>query len=90
MARVTINSCRADMASGPNAPGRTLQGALGIPTGTVTYSLWTNNTCTTAATSPTFPGGGNTATVTITANGTIPNSPTLLFDTPGNFWWQAH
>ena len=67
-----------------------LTGALGTPTGTVTYSLWANNTCTTAATNPTFPGGGNTATVTIAADGTITNSPTLLFDTPGNFWWQAH
>jgi hypothetical protein len=25
MARVTINSCRADRASGPDAPGRTLR-----------------------------------------------------------------
>ena len=67
----------------------TISGALGTPTGTVTYSLWTNNTCTTAATSPTFPGGGNTAAVTIAADGTIPPSPTLTFDTPGSFWWQA-
>jgi hypothetical protein len=67
----------------------TLTGALGTPTGTVTYSLWTNNTCTAAATSPTFPGGGNTATVTIAADGTIPHSPTLTFDTAGSFWWQA-
>jgi hypothetical protein len=67
----------------------TLSGALGTPTGTVTYSLWTNATCTTAATAPTFPGGGNTATVTIAADGTIPPSPTLTFTTPGTFWWQA-
>jgi hypothetical protein len=67
----------------------TISGALGTPTGTVTYSLWTNNTCTTAATAPTFSGGGNTATVTIAANGTIPPSPTLTFNSPGTFWWQA-
>ncbi len=67
----------------------TLSGALGTPTGSVTYSLWTNNTCTAAATSPTFPADGNSATVTIAANGTIPPSPTLTFDTPGTFWWQA-
>jgi hypothetical protein len=67
----------------------TISGALGTPTGTVTYSLWTNNTCTAAATSPTFPGDGNSATVTIAADGTIPPSPTLTFDTPGTFWWQA-
>ena len=67
----------------------TISGALGIPTGTVTYSLWTNNTCTVAATAPTFPGGGNTATVTIAADGTVPPSPTLTFSSPGSFWWQA-
>jgi hypothetical protein len=66
----------------------TLTGTLGTPTGTVTYSLWTDSACKTAATAPTFSGGGNTATVTI-VNGVIPPSPTLTFDTPGNFWWQA-
>jgi hypothetical protein len=67
----------------------TLTGALGTPTGTVTYSLWTNNTCTVASTDPTFAGGTNTATVTLAADGSIPPSPTLTFDKPGNFWWQA-
>jgi hypothetical protein len=66
-----------------------LAGTLGTPTGTVTYSLWTDNKCTVAATAPNFPGDGNTATVTLNANGTVPNSPALTFDTPGNFWWQA-
>lgn len=67
----------------------TISGALGTPTGTVTYSLWADDDCTVAATAPTFPGGGNTAEVTIAADGTIPPSPTLTFDMPGNFWWQA-
>ena len=67
----------------------TISGALGTPIGTVTYSLWTNNTCTTPATSPTFPGGVNTATVTIAADGTIPPSPILTFGSPGSFWWKA-
>jgi hypothetical protein len=67
----------------------TVTGGVGTLTGTVTYSLWTNDTCTTAATSPTFPGGGNTATVTLNPDGSVPPSPTLTFDLPGNFWWQA-
>jgi hypothetical protein len=66
-----------------------LTGTLGTATGTVTYSLWTDSNCSVAATSPNFPGDGNTATVTLNPDGTVPNSPALTFDTPGNFWWQA-
>jgi len=66
-----------------------ISGAIGTPTGTVTYSLWTNDTCTMAATSPSFPSGGNTATVQIGPDGTIPPSPTLTFATPGTFYWRA-
>jgi hypothetical protein len=39
-----------------------ITGALGTPTGSVTYSLWTDSQCSVVAASPTFPGGGNTAT----------------------------
>lgn len=55
------------------------------PGGTITYSLWTNNTCTTASTNPTFTGGTNSATVAVGQP-----SPTLTFSTVGNYWWKAH
>jgi hypothetical protein len=63
----------------------TLTGGVADPTGTITYSLWRNNTCTTASTDPTFTGGVNTATVTVGSP-----SPTLVFNNVGNYWWKAH
>lgn len=68
----------------------TITGGLGTATGTVTYSLWTDNTCTTPSTDPTFTGGGATATVTINSNGTVPASPTLSFTAYDDYWWRAH
>lgn len=59
-------------------------GGAADPTGTVTYSLWTDNACTVASADPTFSGGGNTATVTIGQP-----SPTLTFATADEYWWQA-
>lgn len=56
--------------------------------GTVTYALYTDNTCTTASTSPAF-SPASSATVTIAANGTVPPSPTLTFSTAGTYYWQA-
>ena len=67
----------------------TITGGLGTLTGTVTYSLWTDNTCETPSTDPTFTGGGNTATVTLNADGSVPNSPDLVFTTADEYWWQA-
>jgi hypothetical protein len=72
----------------------TLSGALGTPTGTVTYSLWTDSACSVAATSPLFTntGGGTSNTsdaLSLNANGTLPNSPVLTFSSPGNYYWQA-
>jgi hypothetical protein len=64
----------------------TLSGGAPDPTGTITYSLWTNNTCTTASTDPTFSNGTNTSDpVTV---GTA--SPSLLFTAAGDYWWTAH
>ncbi|HET7691325.1 MAG TPA: hypothetical protein VFK41_13155 [Nocardioidaceae bacterium] len=72
----------------------TLSGTSGTPSGTVTYSLWTNATCTTPATSPLFSptaaaGHKHEATVTLTSAGAVPESPTLTFDTAGSYWFKA-
>ena len=48
--------------------------------GTVTYSYYTNNTCSTGKVSP--------AAVTVTA-GAVPNSATMTFNTAGTYYWQA-
>ncbi|HEY8686587.1 MAG TPA: hypothetical protein VIO57_13365, partial [Chloroflexota bacterium] len=57
-----------------------LAGALGTPTGTVTYTVYTNNLCTLGA----VDGG----TVTLT-NGSVPDSNPITFNTSGTFYWQA-
>ena len=49
--------------------------------GTVTYSYYTNNTCTT--------GQVNLAAVTVSTAGVVPNSATVTFNTPGLYYWQA-
>ncbi|MDU0314465.1 Ig-like domain-containing protein [Phycicoccus sp. M110.8] len=67
----------------------TITSTLGTPAGTVTYSLWTDNTCKTASTDPTFTRGGNTATVTVAGDGSVPPSPSLVFSAADNYWWQA-
>ena len=60
------------------------------PTGTVTYTVYTNTTCTTAATT----GAGNQidgqpAAVTVNGDGTIPNSGSVTFQATGDYYWQA-
>jgi hypothetical protein len=55
------------------------------PTGTITYSLWTNSTCTQAATSPLFANSTNIATPVAVGS----PSPALLFTTAGDYWWKA-
>jgi hypothetical protein len=58
----------------------TLSGATANAGGTVTYTVYTNNTCTTGA------RDGGTVTV---ANGAVPDSNGLQFNTPGDYSWQA-
>src|SRR5207248_1883118 len=58
------------------------------PTGTVTYSVFNENTCTTPATVPTQISG-QPAAVTVNANGTIPNSASVTFNKAGTYYWQA-
>jgi hypothetical protein len=58
----------------------TLSGATANAGGTVTYTVYTNDTCTEGARS------AGTKTVT---NGVIPDSDPLTFNQTGNFYWQA-
>jgi hypothetical protein len=58
----------------------TLSGATSDAGGTVTYTAYTNNTCTSGA------RAGGTVTVT---NGVVPDSNALAFTTAGTFYWQA-
>jgi hypothetical protein len=58
----------------------TLTGATSNAGGTVTYTVYTNNTCTTGAQS------AGTKTVT---NGVVPNSDGVTFNSAGTFYWQA-
>ena len=50
-------------------------------TGTVTYSYYTNNTCTT--------GTVAVNTVTVPTSGIVPNSSTVTFTSAGTYYWQA-
>jgi len=58
----------------------TLSGATSNAGGTVTYTVYSNNTCTTSVAS------GGTKTVT---NGSVPNSDDVTFSAAGTFYWQA-
>jgi hypothetical protein len=58
----------------------TLSGASQNAGGTVTYTVYSDNACTTSVAS------GGTKTVT---NGVVPNSNDVTFNTSGTFYWQA-
>jgi len=58
----------------------TLTGATADAGGTVTYTVYTNDTCTDNAQSA--------GTVTVT-NGVVPDSDPITFNTAGDFYWQA-
>jgi hypothetical protein len=60
-----------------------LTGASAGATGTVTYSVYTDNKCTIAAT----PSDGGTKT--LNADGTVPDSDALTFNAVGDYYWQA-
>src|SRR4029079_10549314 len=61
----------------------TLSSASPDAGGTVTYAVYTDNTCTTSADTPPAP-----ATVTVT-NGAVPASGPVTFPVVGKFWFQA-
>ena len=58
----------------------TLTGATATAGGTVTYTVYTNDTCTAGAQS------AGTKTVT---NAVVPDSDPITFNQTGNFYWQA-
>jgi hypothetical protein len=58
----------------------TLTGATSNAGGTVTYTVYTNDTCTDN------PQGAGTKTVT---NGVVPDSDPVTFNSAGDFYWQA-
>jgi hypothetical protein len=58
----------------------TLSGATANAGGTVTYTVYTNDTCTT--------GAQAAGTVTVT-NGVVPDSNPITFNTAGDFFWRA-
>ncbi len=48
--------------------------------GTVAYKVYTNNACT---------AGAQNAGVKAVTNGSVPNSDSIQFNTPGSYFWQA-
>jgi LPXTG-site transpeptidase (sortase) family protein len=56
-------------------------GGTAVPSGTVTYTVFKNNICSL--------GGQDAGTVTLTTNGTVPDSNPITFDTAGLYFWQA-
>jgi hypothetical protein len=85
------NGTSSVVVGSPVKDTATLSGAVGIPKGTLTYSLYTDSACTVAATSPLFGNGTNSDTVTLNPDGTVPASPTLTFThtSPPTYYWQA-
>lgn len=57
-----------------------LTGATSTASGTVTYTVYTNNTCTAVL------QAAGTKTVT---NGVVPDSDSVTFSSAGTFYWQA-
>ncbi len=57
-----------------------LSGATATAGGSVTYTVYTNNTCTATSTT------AGTKTVT---NGVVPDSDPVTFNSAGTFYWQA-
>jgi uncharacterized repeat protein (TIGR01451 family) len=88
---VDLSNCASpDITTGLSAttgtPGATvhdtatLTGATADAGGTVTYTVYTDSACTT--------GAVDAGTKTVT-NGVVPQSNTITFNTPGDFYWQA-
>jgi hypothetical protein len=70
---------------GETAKGEaSLSGETSNAGGTVTYTVYSNSSCTTVASGPT----PNPTTVTVT-NGNVPNSTPVTFPTKGTFFWKA-
>jgi hypothetical protein len=75
----TLSATSVDVGSTVH-DSATLHDATTDAGGTVTYTVYDNNTCTT--------GARDAGTVTVT-NGVVPDSNALAFNTAGTFYWQA-
>jgi hypothetical protein len=75
----TLSATSVDVGSTVH-DSATLSGATSDAGGTVTYTVYTNDTCTA--------GARDAGTVTVT-NGVVPNSDALAFNSAGTFYWQA-
>jgi hypothetical protein len=89
--KVTISNCTTittSLSANPITVGdsvhdsATLNGASGDAGGTVTYTVYDNNTCTSNA------NDRDAGTKTVT-NGVVPDSNSLQFNSAGTFYWQA-
>ncbi len=58
----------------------TLQNVTSNASGTVAYTVYTNNSCS---------AGAQSAGTTTVVNAAVPNSNSIQFNTPGTFYWQA-
>jgi hypothetical protein len=77
---VTLLSAGTIEVGGTVHDSATLTGATADAGGTVTYTVYTNNTCTEGAQS------AGTKTVT---NGVVTDSDPITFNQTGNYYWQA-
>lgn len=78
---VTTNLSSSSVTAGSTVfDSATLGGVTGNAGGSVTYTVYTDSTCTLNA--------QTAGTVTVT-NGVVPNSNTILFNSAGTFFWQA-
>ncbi len=76
----TLLSASSTTLGGSMHDSSTIAGATANATGTVTYTVYSNNQCSTV-----FANGG-TKNVT---NGVVPNSDSVTFNTPGTYYWRA-
>jgi hypothetical protein len=76
----TLSSSSVDVGSTVH-DSSALSGTTSDATGTVTYTVYTNNTC---SANPRDAG-----TKALNADGSVPDSNGLAFNTTGTFYWQA-
>jgi uncharacterized repeat protein (TIGR01451 family) len=76
----TLLSASAVNHGGTVHDSATLSGATADAGGTVTYSVYSDSSCTTKV------ADGGTVNVT---NGSVPNSNGVTFNTPSTYYWQA-
>lgn len=76
----TVLSSNSVNIGGSVHDSATLSGATADAGGSVTYTVFSDSSCTTSVAS------GGTKTVT---NGVVPNSDSVTFNSAGTFYWQA-